>query len=174
LGERCDGYRAKDGKRLTIEFLDTQGNREKRLDLIAIITQQLKLAGIEFKLISLPSGTMSERTLKNDYDVLASSQFSGDPNVLRQLFSTKGPSGKNNTSRSNDPQLEQWLEEGLLENDTAKRIEIYKKIQQHIVKNVYSIPTYVFQYSVASVKEVHGITFDSPGWPVYYDAWIQK
>ncbi|NHN29153.1 ABC transporter substrate-binding protein [Paenibacillus agricola] len=168
-----DGIRAKDGKRLTIEFLDTQGNREKRLDLISMLTQQLKLAGIELKLVSLPSGTMSERTLKNDYDILAGSQFSGDPNVLRQLYSTKGPSGKNNATRSNDPELEQLLEDGLLEIDPQKRIEIYKKIQQHIIKNVYSIPTYVFQYSLATVKEVHGITFDSPAWPVFYEAWIE-
>jgi peptide/nickel transport system substrate-binding protein len=170
----ADGYRAKEGKRLTIEFLDTQGNREKRLDLISIITQQLKNVGVELKLTSLPSGTMSERTQKNDYDILAGSQFSGDPNVLRQLYSTKGPSGLKNSTRTNDPQLEQLLEDGLLEHDIQKRTEIYKKIQQHIVKNVYSIPTYVFQYSLASVKEVHGITFDSPGWPVYYEAWIQK
>ncbi|WP_240416315.1 ABC transporter substrate-binding protein [Paenibacillus periandrae] len=170
----ADGYRVKDGKKLIIEFLDTQGNREKRLDLLAILTQQLKLAGIELKLISLPSGTYSERSLKNDYDLLAGSQFSGDPNVLRQLYSTKGPSGKNNSTRTNDPQLEQLLEDGLLENDTSKRIDIYKKVQQHIIKNVYSIPTYVFQYSFATVKEVQGITFDSPAWPVFYDAWIQK
>ncbi|MFE5321792.1 ABC transporter substrate-binding protein [Paenibacillus sp. NPDC056579] len=169
-----DGIRVKDGKKLTIEFIDTQGNREKRLDLMAVLQQQLKQAGIELKVVSLPAGTYSERRTKGDYDLVAASQFSGDPDVLRQLFSTKGPSKTNNLARANSPELDQWLEEGYLENDTAKRKEIYKKVQEYIIKNVYSIPTYVFQYSVASVKVVNGITFDYPAWPVFYDAWIKK
>jgi peptide/nickel transport system substrate-binding protein len=168
-----DGYRVKDGKKLTIEFIDTQGNREKRLDLMAILTQQLKKAGIELKLISLPSGTYSERRNNGDYDLIASSQFSGDPDVLRLLYSTKGPSGKKNNAKANNPQLDQWLEDGYLESDPNKRIEIYKKAQEYIIQNVYSIPTYVFQYSVASAKEVHDISFDYPAWPVFYDAWIK-
>ncbi|OZB95366.1 ABC transporter substrate-binding protein [Paenibacillus sp. XY044] len=170
----ADGTRMKDGNKLTIEFIDTQGNREKRLDLMAVLQQQLKQAGIELKVVSLPSGTYSERRLKGDYDLVAASQFSGDPDVLRQIFSTKGPSKKNNLARANDPHLDQWLEDGYLENDPEKRKEIYKKAQEWIIQNVYSIPTYVFQYSLASVQEVNGITFDSPGWPVFYDAWIKK
>lgn len=170
----ADGYRSKNGKRLTVEFIDTQGNREKRLDLISIFIQQLKQVGIELKIVSLPSGTYSERRLKGEYDLVAGSQFSGDPDILRQLFSTKGPVGPNNIARANDPQLDQWLEEGYLETDPEKRKSIYKKVQEHIIQNVYSIPTYVFQYSVASVKEVQGITFDYPAWPVFYDAWIKK
>jgi peptide/nickel transport system substrate-binding protein len=169
-----DGIRSKDGKRLTAELIDTQGNREKRLDLISILTQQLKQAGIELKVVSLPSGTYSERRLKGEYDIVAGSQFSGDPDVLRQLYSTKGPSGKNNIARVNDAQLDQWLDEAYLGNDPEKRKEIYKKVQEYIVQNVLGIPTYVFQYSVASTKEVNGIKFDYPAWPVFYDAWISK
>lgn len=169
-----DGYRAKEGKRLTIEVIDTQGNREKRLDLIAIFTQQLKQAGIELKVISLPSGTYTERRNKGDYDLIAGSQFSGDPDVLRQLYSTKGPSKQNNIAKTNDPKLDDLLEQGYLETDPEKRKAIYKEVQEYIIDNVYTIPTYVFNYSVASGKEVQGITFDSPAWPVFYDAWIKK
>lgn len=169
----ADGYRAKDGKRLTVELIDTQGNREKRLDLIAVFTQQLKQVGIELKVVSLPSGTYTERRAKGDYDIVAASQFSGDPDVMRQLYSTKGPSGKNNIARANDPKLDQLLEDGYLENDPEKRKQIYKQAQEYITQNVYAIPTYVFQYTVASTKEVQGITFDSPAWPVFYDAWIK-
>ncbi|WP_235941437.1 ABC transporter substrate-binding protein [Paenibacillus puerhi] len=170
----ADGYRSKDGKRLTIEFIDTQGNREKRLDLNSIFTQQLKQAGIELKLVSLPAGTYSERRTKGDYDLVAASQFSGDPDVLRQLFSTKGPSKQNNIARANDPKLDELLEQGYLEQDPEKRKAVYREAQEYIIDNVYSIPTYVFQYSVASGKEVKGITFDHPAWPVFYDAWIQQ
>ncbi|MNR14513.1 hypothetical protein D3C85_1309930 [compost metagenome] len=61
-----------------------------------------------------------------------------------------------------------------METDSEKRKTIYKNAQEYIIDNVYGIPAYVFNYSVASTKEVKGITFDSPAWPVFYDAWIQK
>lgn len=170
----ADGYRSKDGKRLTVEVIDTQGNREKRLDLIAIFTQQLKQVGIELKVISLPTGTYTDRRNKGDYDLIAGSQFSGDPDVLRQLYSTKGPSKANNIAKTNDPKLDEFLEQGYLETDPEKRKTIYQNAQEYIIDNVYGIPAYVFNYSVASTKEVKGITFDSPAWPVFYDAWIQK
>lgn len=170
----ADGYRAKDGKRLTVEVIDTQGNREKRLDLIAIFTQQLKQVGIELKVITLPTGTYTDRRNKGDYDLIAGSQFSGDPDVLRQLYSAKGPSKENNLAKTNDPKLDELLEQGYLETDPEKRKTIYKDAQEYIIDQVYGIPTYVFNYSVASTKEVKGITFDSPAWPVFYDAWIQK
>lgn len=169
-----DGIRVKDGKRLTMEFLDSQGNREKRLDLLAVVTQQLKQAGVELKLLSLPAGTVSERSLSGDYDFAGSSQFFGDPSILRQIYSTKGPSGANNVSRSSDPVLEDWLEQANAELDPAKREELYKKAQEYIIDHVYSIPTYVLDYTVASSKKVHDITFDYPAWPVFYDAWISR
>ncbi|WNR43096.1 ABC transporter substrate-binding protein [Paenibacillus roseipurpureus] len=170
----ADGYRSKDGKRLTVEVIDTQGNREKRLDLIAIFTQQLKQVGIELKVISLPTGTYTDRRNKGDYDLIAASQFSGDPDVLRQLYSTKGPSKQNNIAKTNDPKLDELLEQGYLETEPEKRKAYYKDAQEYIIDNVYGIPTYVFNYSVATTKEVKGITFDSPAWPVFYEAWIQK
>ncbi|PWW03305.1 peptide/nickel transport system substrate-binding protein [Paenibacillus cellulosilyticus] len=169
-----DGIRVKDGKRLSMEFLDAQGNREKRLDLLAVVTQQLKQVGIELKLLTLPAGTVSERSLKGEYDFAGSSQFYGDPSILRQMYSTKGPSGVNNVARTSDPALEDLLEQANAELDSSKRQELYKKIQEYIIENVYSIPTYVLDYTVASSKKVHDITFDSPAWPVFYDAWIKQ
>jgi peptide/nickel transport system substrate-binding protein len=169
-----DGIWGKDGKPLKIDLIDTQGNREKRIDLMTVLQQQLKQAGIQLNIVSLSAGAYSERRLSGEYDLFAASQFSGDPDVLRQIFSSKGPLGKANVSRANVPELDEWLEQGYLEHDPEKRKEIYKKVQEYIIENVYSIPTYLFQYSFATTNEVQGIIFDSPSFPIFYDTWIQQ
>ncbi|WNS78347.1 ABC transporter substrate-binding protein [Domibacillus sp. DTU_2020_1001157_1_SI_ALB_TIR_016] len=169
-----DGIWNKDGKPLEIDFIDTQGNREKRMDLMTVFQQQLKQAGIQLNIISLSAGAYSERRENGEYDLVAASQFSGDPDVMRQIFSSEGPLGKQNLARTDVKELNQLLEQGYLESEPDKRKEIYKKAQEYIIKNVYSIPTYLFQYSFATGSEVNGITFDSPSFPVFYDAWIQQ
>ncbi|MCC3357777.1 ABC transporter substrate-binding protein [Bacillus sp. REN16] len=169
-----DGLWEKDGKPLTIDLIDTQGNREKRIDLITVFQQQLKQAGIQLNIVSLSAGAYDERRFNGEYDMFASSQFYGDPDVMRSIFSTKGPYGLATPSRVNVPELDEWLEQGYLEQDPEKRKEIYTKVQEYIIENVYSIPTYLFQYSIATVKEVKGIRFHSPAFPDFYDAWIQQ
>jgi len=170
----ADGIREKDGKRLSLEMIDYQGNREKRLDLLAVVTQQLKQIGVEIKLLTLPQGTFTERRANGDYDLYGGSQFYGDPSILRQMYSTKGPNGKLNISRTHDPELEDWLEAAQSELNTEKRAELYKKAQEKIIEQVYSIPAYVLDYTVASSRKVHDISFDYPAWPVFYDTWIEQ
>ncbi|WP_026565758.1 ABC transporter substrate-binding protein [Bacillus sp. UNC41MFS5] len=168
------GLWEKEGKPLTIDLIDTQGNREKRIDLITVLQKQLKDAGIQLNIVSLSAGAYDKRRFDGDYDMFAASQFYGDPDVMRLIFSTKGPYGLATPSRANVPELDEWLEQGYLEQDPQKRQEIYKKVQEYIIENVYSIPTYLFNYSFATVKEVKGIRFDSPGFPNFYDTWIQQ
>lgn len=169
-----DGIWEKDGKPLAIDLIDTQGNREKRIDLITVFQQQLKQAGIQLNIVSLSAGAYDERRFNGDYDMFAASQFYGDPDVMRLIFSTNGPYGFATPSRANVPELDEWLEQGYLEQDPEKRKVIYQKAQEYIIENVYSIPTYLFQYSFATVKEVKGIRFHSPAFPDFYDAWIQQ
>ncbi len=172
--KNADGIWAKNGKSLTIDFLDTQGNREKRIDLATVFQNQLKEAGIQLNIVSLSAGEYLERRLAGDYDMIAASQFSGDPDVMRMIFSTKGPNGEENLARANKPELDEWLERGYSTNDEKVRNENYGKAQEYIIENAYSIPTYLFQYSFATVAELKGIEFDSPGFPVFYDAWLQQ
>ena len=49
IADGADGIRAKDGKRLTVLFVDFQGNREKRLDILTILRRQLRDNGVEVR-----------------------------------------------------------------------------------------------------------------------------
>ncbi len=167
-----DGIRSKDGKRLSITLLDTQGNREKRMDLITMFRRQAHDAGFEIKIDTVPTGSYLQKAAAGDYDLLAGSLFAPDPDVLRRIF---GADKRTVLSyfKSNDPELNQLLQAGSETLDPAKRITLYAQAQRLIIDKVYSIPTYVLNYSVAAANNVQGIAIDAHGFPVFSDAWLQ-
>ncbi|HSD38580.1 MAG TPA: ABC transporter substrate-binding protein [Rhodocyclaceae bacterium] len=168
-----DGIRVKDGKRLTISFIDTQGNREKRLDVIQLVRRHLARAGFELTIDSQPAGAYRAKMANLEYDLGAGSLFAADPDVLRRL---NGPEGraKSSVSKVDDPEITQWLKDGLTENDSKKRVEIYKKIQRKLVDKVYTIPVYVLLYAIGTTKAVNGLTVDAHGFPEFHGAWLAK
>ncbi len=167
-----DGIREKDGKRLSLTLLDTQGNREKRLDLITMFRRQLHDTGFEIKIETVPTGTYLQKASASDYDLLAGSLFAPDPDVLRRIF---GADKRTVLSyfKSNDPELNQLLQAGSEAVDQAQRVKLYGQAQHLIVDKVYSIPTYVLNYTIAASNNVQGIEIDAHGFPVLSDAWLQ-
>ncbi|BBI31128.1 ABC transporter substrate-binding protein [Cohnella abietis] len=170
-----DGYRSKDGKRLKIQVLEMAGNREKRQDIATIIQQQLKEIGVEVVLDVLPVAGYVQNLTDGAYDVAGASLFGGDPDVLRSRYFSKNFGVLGNFSRVFDEQLDGWLQQAYQEQDTAKRVDLYKKIQQYVTtEQTFTIPIYILPYTIGTVKEAHDISFDGTGFPVFYDAWISK
>jgi peptide/nickel transport system substrate-binding protein len=168
----ADGIRVKDGKRLTVSFLDTQGNREKRLDLITIFRHQLHNAGFELKIDSESYGSYLEKSGAGDFDLVAGSLFAPDPDVLRRIYATDGRSLLA-VFKGGDPELNALLVSGAKTLDPEQRVKLYEQAQRLIIEKTYSIPAYVLVYSVAAANKVQGITIDVHGFPNFNDAWIQ-
>jgi peptide/nickel transport system substrate-binding protein len=174
LGWRAgaDGVRVKEGRRLTVVFVDTQGNREKRLDLMTILRRQLRETGFDVRVDSQPTGTYLARSASGDYDLLAGSLFAPDPDVMRRIHSPAGRA-PSSVSKVDDPELNRLLEAGYRESDQGKRVQIYAQAQRLIVEKTYAIPTYVLIYNLAAASRVQGITIDVHGFPVFHGAWIR-
>jgi peptide/nickel transport system substrate-binding protein len=168
-----DGVRVKNGKRLSLVFLDTQGNREKRLDLMTVLKRQLRDNGIEVRMDTQPAGLYLAKSAAGDFDLLAGSLFAPDPDVLRRIYSPRLRAATS-VARVNDPELNDLLERGYTELDPQKRFEIYAQAQRVIVERTYSIPAYVLLYTVASANKVQGIGIDVHGFPVFYDSWLRS
>ena len=168
-----DGIRVKDGKRLVIRLVDTQGNREQRLDVIQLARRQLAASGIGLVIDSEPAGNYIQKVLDNDYDLVAGAQFAADPDVLRYGFV---PDGRFRLSgiRVNDPQLTAWLVAGSQEADPARRAALYQQAQQRIIDKVYSIPIYVLLYNIAVSTAVSGVGIDSHGFPIFQSASLTR
>ncbi|MFD0679545.1 MULTISPECIES: ABC transporter substrate-binding protein [unclassified Paenibacillus] len=175
----ADGIRAKNGKPLSLYFVTSTPNREKRNDIAAMIQQQLKQVGIQVN-VEITTSTNAQTIVmdKGTNDLYGVSNVTGDPDILRSFFHTnaipkEGRWGHNHTHLS-DPQLDKWLEEGLKEQDPQKRSEVYKKIQSYVVENAIGFPIYIFPYTVASAKTAKGLKFDALGYPLFYDAYVVK
>lgn len=172
----ADGIREKDGKKLTLTYVDGTPNREKRNDIAVMVQQQLKKIGVKVE-INITKDIASVVQQKADYDVYGNSQVNSDPNALRAFYHSTTPDQEATVKRlggGSDPEIDQWLEAGTVETDLAKREELYKKVQQKIIDQAWILPIYVFPYTVAASKTVNGIKFDSLGYPLFNDANIKK
>ncbi len=165
-----DGIRAKDGKRLVISFIDTQGNREKRLDALQLARRQLARNGIGLTIEELPAGTYTQKLIANEYDLAASSLFAGDPDVLRRQF-VKAARPISSGIRVDDPEITQWLNDAARQDD-AVRSQTYLTAQRKLILQAYAIPIYVLIYNIATQSNVNGIAIDAHGYPHFQSASI--
>jgi len=170
-----DGIRAKDGKKLTLRYVDGSPNREKRNDIAAIVQQQLKQVGIAVEV----EITQDFRTVifeQGNYDIYGNSQVNSDPEALRNFYHSgaKSIAASQNLPGYANAEVDALLDAGLVEQDPAKREDIYKQIQQIIIRDAVIIPIYVFPYTVAASKTVEALKFDSLAYPLFNDVYIGK
>ncbi|BBI36642.1 ABC transporter substrate-binding protein [Cohnella abietis] len=169
-----DGLREKDGKKLTLHYVDSSPNREKRNDIAAIVQQQLKKIGITVE-VEITKDVLNSVFVKDGYDIFGNSQTNSDPNALFAFYhSLVKIVGGGNIPGVLDPELDDLLNKGAVEQDNTKRVEIYKQAQQLIINKAYIIPIYVFPYTVAASKTVTGLKFDALGYPLFNDVSITK
>jgi peptide/nickel transport system substrate-binding protein len=166
-----DGIREKDGKRLSISFIDTQGNREKRLDVIQFLRRQLAHNGIDLTIDSQPAGAYVQKVSNGEFDLAAGSQFAPDPDVLRRLYV---PDGRPSSSgyKVDDAEITKWLKDGAREGDPTKRAALYDKAQRKLIAKAYTIPVYVLLYNIATTADAEGIDIDAHGFPQFHGAWL--
>lgn len=61
-----------------------------------------------------------------------------------------------------------------MEVDPEKRADSYKKVQQKLIEQAYFIPVYLFPYTVATSNQVEDLAFDSQGYPLFNDVFLNK
>jgi peptide/nickel transport system substrate-binding protein len=171
----ADGVRAKDGKKLTLHYVDGSPNREKRNDIAAIIQQQLKQIGVAVE-VEITKDVRTVVYENGNYDIYGNSQVNSDPEALRSFYHSGAVSvGANqNLPGFKNAEVDGWIDQGLIEKDETKRQELYAKVQQAIIEQAVIIPIYVFPYTIAASKTVKDIKFDSLAYPLFNDAFIQK
>jgi len=166
-----DGIRVKNGQRLAISFIDANGNREQRLDVIHLVRRQLNETGIDLAVDSEAFGTFFTKIAHDEFDAVGVSQYAPDPDVLRYSFVPQFRAPYDGT-RANDPLLNQWLIAAAAEGDPVQRAKLYAQAQTRIVNQVYAIPIYIERYNLALATSTRGVALDAHGFPVYHAAAI--
>ncbi|MCF1473380.1 ABC transporter substrate-binding protein [Agrobacterium vitis] len=159
----ADGIRTKDGKRLTIDIMQSQATLRDQRDILlqAVQAQARQNAGIELTLQYVDSGTYANRDKDGQYGILPNSttlQQNGLTIYFHYLPRNKG--GSINYSRTEAPEVAAWLDEAASTLDAKKRFEIYAKLQRFVlVEQAYGLPLYVPDDEVAASSRVKGVGF---------------
>ena len=172
-----DGFRAKDGKRLTLVYIEGAVNREKRQDIAEFFKANMKEIGVDVD-IKLGQTAEIQSALQNaDYDIAGLSFVNVDANMMQALYSPQfmASPGKNgqNFSRVDDAKLAKTLLDAQQEQDQSKRDKLYAEAQKMVIDLALSVGVYVPSYTMAT-KGITGLRFDTEGYPVWYDVSLAK
>jgi peptide/nickel transport system substrate-binding protein len=147
-----DGIRAKAGQRLEIAFPIISRPRDKAM--AESVQASLHDVGIDLKVDPLERAAAREAYQQNRYDVSFMWFSYGDPDVLRTLFHTSNI-GAFNRSKYQVPEVDKMLEDAAGSTDTAHRADVYKQIQQRVLKDTAIVPlvdTIVYNAKRAAVQ----------------------
>ncbi|UOE43355.1 ABC transporter substrate-binding protein [Agromyces larvae] len=172
----ADGYRTKDGQRLTAEFPVTETATPGSLN--DLIQSELKKLGVELKLIQLPSAEAQERRRNGDYDIGTGVWHTNTPDALYIVYAsgeiTSPERIGQNTSRLTDAELDGILLDARQTTDTEELAELYGKAQARLAELVPAIPLYDFYTPWAVHDNLHGVLADSShGVPLFTIAWLE-
>ncbi|MBX2986643.1 MAG: peptide ABC transporter substrate-binding protein [Bdellovibrionaceae bacterium] len=144
-----DGYRVKDGKRLSFVFMTTSGNKTREL-VQTYLQEQWKQLGIEVLIKNEPAKVFfGETTRKRKFAGLVMFAWVSAPesNPRSTLSSKSIPSSKNGWAGQNisgwvNPEVDQAIEAIDLEFDAKKRLQYAHELQKHYTADVPVLPMF--------------------------------
>ncbi|MGY5809032.1 ABC transporter substrate-binding protein [Rhizobium sp. LEGMi198b] len=158
----ADGFRTKDGKRLTIEVIQAQATVRDQRDVLlqALQAQARQNAGIDLKIVFVDAGTYTDRRKTGQFGSIANSNTPTDAIDIEYHYLPLDKGGSINYSRAFAPELSQWLNEAASTLDQKKRFDLYSKLQRFaVLDQAYALPLYEPEDQVAAASYVKGISF---------------
>ncbi|MET0933698.1 MAG: ABC transporter substrate-binding protein [Mycetocola sp.] len=171
-----DGYRTKDGKRLTVSLPVTPEEwPAATVELFTQIQANAKQAGFEVKIDNVDGATGYGRNISFDYDLRGEYWNTNTADVLRIVFSTEYLESAGwvpNGSGYSNPELDTILNDALATNDAAEREDLYYEAQKIISDEALQLNLYSQSTQLASRgdKVANVVVEPSLALPYLYDA----
>lgn len=176
-----DGYRVKDGERLTLDFpVSTNQSIPAEVSLFEQIQATTKAAGFEVILHPMDLSSWYGALAVNEYDLVSAPYTKVGPDVLRILFHSDSiipaPSGYfANLSQLSDPEVDQLLTEASQVSEPQERADLYDQVQQKILGGFYVLPLYDQQNHFLVGNAVNGLrAMPTVSTPTFYDVWLTR
>lgn len=153
----ANGYYAKGGKMLSLEFKTTAGNKGRE-KMFQILYSQLKEVGIDVKLVFEEANTFFGTSTPNGKFQVGEWAWvaSPDPSVKTLFSAEQVPPKGQNYYRYKNADVTKWINEADNSVDMAKRAALSKQISKQMAADVPLIPLYQ-RLSILAVKNyVHG------------------
>ncbi len=160
----ADGIRTKAGQRLEIAFPIISRPRDTAMAESA--QASLHDVGIDLKVDPLERAAARDAYNQNRYDVSFMWFSYGDPDVLRTLFHSANVQAFNR-SKYQVPDVDKMLENAAGSTDPNHRADLYKQIQERVLKDTAIIPLVDTIVYNAKRAEVQGEILDALASYVY-------
>ncbi|MBG6212189.1 peptide/nickel transport system substrate-binding protein [Cryobacterium sp. CAN_C3] len=162
-----DGYRVKDGARLSARWLAWTPVSDANASLGDVVQSNLKEVGFEIVRDNLEVASYYKEFEKRSYDLSDWSFPSVDADVLRAHLHS---GGYKNGSSVSDPAVDALLDGAVASSDPAVRAGLYAQLQQWNAEQVAIVPISVSSAITAHSSAITGLTFDLYGQPLFYGA----
>lgn len=147
-----DGYRYKDGKRLTLRLLYPNVGNPVRQATAPVVQQWLKEVGIEVILEGYDWPTLDEKRAARDFDMyfIGFSLGNSDPDPTGLWDKAATEPGGFNDSQWWTEKSEQLIAAGKATNDIEERIEIYHEWARHWTEETPALILYAVNTLIAA------------------------
>lgn len=175
--EGSDGIREKDGVKAQFTMMVFQGDTLRRPE--AEIAQQWWAdIGVQCDLEEGITSDVLAGLVDGKYDAGLFNWTYGGTDGDPDARDTLGTGGANNFSRFSNKEVDQLLQDGIRELDEAKRIDIYKRIQEIIAEELPFLYLLVLQNIVFYSNRIKGLPEEVLNadnlYPKLYQFWIEE
>jgi peptide/nickel transport system substrate-binding protein len=173
----ANGYRTKDGKRLTARLVLSAPYVRDRRELLAQAVQAAvkQSAGIDLHVAVVDPGTATKAVADGEYEVFENSRADTDVGAALDLLLYSA--GAINRTGVRDRTLDGLLDRGRATGDPTARTDAYARLQQQVVVDQALVqPLYAPADQIAAARTVGGLHFEpTAGVPgSAYDVWLSK
>jgi len=158
----ADGFRSKDGKRLSIEIIQAQATVRDQRDVLlqALQAQARQRLGVELKIRYVDSGTYTDVRNTGQFGSIANSNTDTDGIDIENHYLPVKGGGAINYSRTDAPEIIPLLQGASQTLDNEKRKGFYTQLQEFaILQQAFAIPLYEPEDQIAAASYVHGVGF---------------
>lgn len=169
-----DGWRYKDGKRLTISQL--QRDVETAGDVL--VQDQLRQVGIELTIDIIVSGEYPAALSAGRYDLANTYMSRADPAVLQTFLDPRttnnSPLAVNAFPKDVLVKAQQYFDEGVQGATDQARAEAYGKLQDLLIDENIGFPVYERLWQTALAPNVQGFHWSAEGFALLSDVWLEE
>lgn len=175
-GRDDEGYRTKDGQRLTVRFpVSTNQSVAAEQSLFEQIQANTKAVGFDVVLTPMDLSAWYGALGAHEYEAVSAPYTKVGPDVLRILYHSDGtvpaPSGYfANHAGVTDPALDALLDQASATSDDAERADLYQQAQQIVLEGYYVLPLYDQQNHFLTSGVTGVRTLDTVATPTFLDA----
>jgi peptide/nickel transport system substrate-binding protein len=167
--ESSDGYRHKDGKKLTLTYLITSNTTGAQL-----LQDQLKKVGVDLQLKVVTAAQLTTLEHSGSYDLIDSYLTRADASVLGSIIDlsvVKSAPGINSQDAATAKQVSGYFADGLATTDKTKRNAAYADLQKYLIEQAVVFPVYERVQVSGVSKDVQGFAWTSESFLRANDIW---